>query len=189
MILASKSPRRKELLKTITNDFKVLTSETEEKFKDNLSVYENIMNISNEKCNSVRLQYNIKNDIIIGGDTICYMDNMILGKPIDYDHAFKMIKSFNNKTQEVITGVTLMKVNESYIKTLRFYEISYVTFKNITEREIKKWLDRNEFLDKAGSYGIQDNSENEFFNMEYTGSFNNIVGFPVEKIEQFLKEL
>lgn len=189
MILASKSPRRQELLKIITRDFKVLTVDTDEIFNNVLSVYENLMKVSYEKCNAVRLHYKIENDIIIGGDTICYLDNKVLGKPKNYDDAYNMIKSYDNKTQEVITGVTIMKVCSGYIKTISFYEISYVTFNNITDIEIVSWLKENEYLDKAGAYAIQNNKNKDYFNIEYSGSYNNIVGFPTEKIIEYLKEL
>ncbi len=184
MILASNSPQRKILLKKVNKDFKIIVSNADEVFSSTLSVYENVMNVAFSKAEAVRVEHNIKDEIIIGADTVCYLDGKTLGKPKNYDDAFNMIKSYNNKKQEVITGVSMIYDNGTFIKNYRFYDVSYVTFKNINDDSIKAWLSKDDYLDKAGSYAIQ--KSDNFFNVEIDGSLDNIIGLPVEKIVEIL---
>ncbi len=184
MILASNSPQRKTLLKKIIDNFEIIVSNADEEINTNISVYENVMNVAQIKAEAVRINHNIKNKTIIGADTVCYLDEKILGKPKDYDHAFEMIKSYNNKKQEVITGVSLIYDNGDFIKNYKFYDVSYVTFNNIKDDDIKKWLNKNDYLDKAGSYAIQ--RSGNFFDVYIEGSLDNIIGLPTEKISKVL---
>ncbi len=178
IILASKSPQRKKLLKTILRDFEVKASNIDETFSNNLSVYDNVKKIAFKKANFIK--NNFDSDCIIACDTVCYLDNKVLTKPLNRIDAFNTIKSYNNKKQEVITGVCIITEKNVY----NFYETSYVIFKDVTDESINKWLDKNRFMDKAGSFEILEAPK--YFSVEIEGSINNIVGLPTEKIKEIL---
>ncbi len=179
MILASKSPQRKKLLETLTTNFEVFPSDIDEVFDNSLSVYENVKKIAYEKANHLKNTIN-PDDCIIACDTVCYLNNKIIIKPTDRLNAFNMIKSYNNKTQEVITGVCIITNNKTY----NFYEVSTVTFNNVTDENINKWLDNNSFLDKAGAFEILEAPK--YFDIQINGSINNIIGLPTENIKEIL---
>ncbi len=180
IILASGSPQRKKLLKNILPNFQVEVSNIDETFNNSLSVYENVKNIAYNKASFIKKHF--QSDCIIACDTVCYLDNKVLTKPLNRHDAFNTIKSYNNKKQEVITGTCIITNKNVY----NFYETSYVTFKNIKDENINKWLDENRFMDKAGSFEILEAPK--YFDIEIEGSINNIVGLPTESIEKILKD-
>ena len=179
IILASNSPRRKELLAAHNIDFVVKPSNVDEVIDTKLSVYENVMNLAKIKGLDV---YNKNPDeIVLAADTIVVYDNEILGKPIDEMDAFRMLRLLSGKTHEVITGVAVI----SKEKELLNYEVSKVTFKKITEEEILDYIKTREPMDKAGSYAIQGIGSK--FVESYEGEFDNIVGLPMKLVKKMLK--
>lgn len=177
VILASASPRRKELLKKLVKGFLVIPSEFDENIPfDEASEY--AKKLSFFKAEEVFKRF--CNDIVIGADTIVVLDGKILGKPHDEAQAKIMLDELSGRSHFVITGVTVM----SKQKTVTFAEISTVTFKKLTDTDIENYIKTGSPFDKAGGYGIQDSG----FVEKISGSFDNVVGLPVEKLGEVLKQ-
>lgn len=180
IILASNSPRRKELLSEAKIDFEVIKSDVVEMLDKSKSVLENVKNLAKLKCLDV---YNNNQErIVLAADTIVVFGNKIFGKPVDRTDAFKMLKMLSGNTHEVITGVCVA----SSICVDVDYEISNVTFKELSDEEIWEYIDTNEPMDKAGSYAIQGIGSK--FVLSYTGEFDNIVGLPMKLVLKMLKK-
>ena len=175
IILASASPRRKQLLGEIIKDFLVLPSNEKE---DDVfgSPQEVAKQLSFLKAKSVF--DNNQDCLVIGADTIVVHQNQILGKPKNEAHAIEMLSSLSGKTHEVITGVTIMTKDLS----VTFADVSQVTFKQLDNKEIIDYIATGSPFDKAGGYGIQDSG----FVCDISGSFNNVVGLPTEKLSKIL---
>lgn len=181
IILASNSPRRKELLKEHKIEFDVIPSNVDEKLNKDLDVYNNVMMLAKIKCEDV--YSNNSERIVLAADTIVVYNNEILGKPKDEEDAFRMLKLLSGKTHEVITGVCLMYKE----KVLVDYVVSAVTFKNITDEDIKDYIKTKEPMDKAGSYAIQGIGSK--FIQSYSGQYDNIVGLPMKKVLELLENI
>lgn len=183
IILASNSPRRKELMeKYITPDFLIIPSDVDEKIDDSLSPIDNTVNIAKSKG-----EYVFKNhqeDIVISCDTTVYIENKIYGKPKDEEDAFHMLKELSNKTHHVITAYWIFKKE----KIINGYVISDVTFYDLSDEIIKGYIDTKSPFDKAGGYGIQDEYSKHIVK-GYKGSLSNIIGFPYEDIKKALEGL
>ena len=149
IILASQSPRRRELLGLITTDFQVITADVDETIDENETAENTVMALSKKKAQAVSDLYPGK--VIIGADTIVVCDGKILGKPENRQHAYEMIKMLSGRTHQVLTGVTIT----DFYKTETFFVSSDVTFFELTDEEIKTYVESGECDDKAGSYGIQ----------------------------------
>lgn len=178
-ILASASPRRRELLKQIIPKFEVIPAAADEKV--NLSLFPEQMAcaLAESKCDEVYASHT--EDTVIGCDTIVCFGGEILGKPKDRADAFETLKRLSGKTHYVITGVC---VRNKYNK-LTDFDKTEVKFKVLSDEFIKIYVDGGSPLDKAGSYGIQDGGiVNEYF-----GSYTNVVGLPVNLVRKMLKEV
>lgn len=178
LILASTSPRRKELIKKLNIKFKVVPSEIEEKIDEDLSPEQVAESLSKQKAQDVFLRLG---GTVIGADTIVVLGNEILGKPKDENDAFSTLKKLSGNTHRVISGFTI--INKDKIVT--DYDCTEVKFNKLSDEYIKKYLQSGLWKGKAGSYGIQDGYD---LVEKYTGSFDNVVGFPTEKIAEVLKE-
>ena len=183
IILASKSSRRKQLLSRILDDFKIINSNLDEsKIKiDDPAKY--CRNLSYLKAKTV--SKNFKNDIVIGADTIVFLNNTILGKPKDYNEAFNMLKRLSGQTHTVFTGVTILSINNKV--NINFSEKTNVTFYDIPDNQIDWYIKNNNPYDKAGSYGIQDGSQ--LFVKAINGNYENVIGLPISKIYRYFIEL
>ena len=175
IILASGSPRRKELMKLITDDFKIVVSDADEDVEENMSPTELTMLLSKRKADAVKSLVS-KEDVVISADTVVSVDGKILGKPIDKQDAFNTLKNLSGKTHNVITGVTVSK-GENYET---FSVTTDVLFYELTDDEINLYLEKDEYKDKAGSYGIQ--GFGGLFVEKITGDYNNVVGLPVAEL-------
>lgn len=178
-ILASKSPRRKELLEQAGFTFDIITNDVEEIISPSLTPYENVKNISYLKGLSVYLEH--KDSLVLSCDTIVCLDNKIYGKPKDRTDAYNTLASFSGRTHEVVSGVSILSKNVN----ISLYVKSYVTFKKLTDEDINSYLDTNEPYDKAGSYAIQGIGKKLI--ESYSGSLNNIIGLPIEYIKDVIK--
>jgi septum formation protein len=183
IILASTSPRRHELAKVMGLDFKIVPSDYEEDMTLKMHPKKLVQFLAHGKAQDVAKKY--KKGIVIGVDTIVIYKNQVLGKPKDKKHAFKMLKSFSGKTQEVYSGVCLIDCKTG--ETIRDYEVTIVKFRKLEDSEIKKYIATGEPLDKAGAYGIQDLSS--IFIEKIDGCYFNVVGFPVYNIYKNLKKI
>ncbi|MCC3863353.1 Maf family protein [Terrisporobacter petrolearius] len=182
IILASKSPRRREILENTKVRFSVKESQVYEVIKADESPKETVMRLAYEKALDVA--NNNEESLVIGADTIVVINNQILGKPKNEEEAYDMIKLLSGKTHYVITGFAL--INLSLNKKVIDCEVSQVTFKELSEECIKDYLNTKESLDKAGAYGIQGYGGLLVNNIQ--GDYFNIVGLPISKISDCLKD-
>lgn len=180
IILASQSPRRRELLGLITTDFQIITADVDETIDENETAENTVMALSKKKAQVVSDLYPGK--VIIGADTIVVCDGKILGKPENRQHAYEMIKMLSGRTHQVLTGVTIT----DFYKTETFFVSSDVTFFELTDEEIRTYVESGECDDKAGSYGIQ--GKGSLLVEKISGDYFNIVGLPVSVLNKKLKE-
>lgn len=187
IILASNSPRRKELLKLIISDFEILQSEKEEILDERLTPEKEVEYLSYVKAKDV-FDRTEGNRIIIGADTIVTKNNKIYGKPKDKENAKEIIKELleGDKTHEVITGLTIIIENNRKIEEYKMIDKAKVYLKNIEDKEIQKWIDTGNAMDKAGAYGIQ--SEFSVFIEKIDGNYTTVVGLPVHKVYDIIKK-
>ena len=174
-ILASNSPRRKEILNQVGINFKIIPSQVNEHSKLNYSPNKFAEYWSTIKTQKVSKMF--QNDIIIGADTIVCINNKILGKPRNIKDSVKMLKKLSGNTHKVITGVSIACYKENIFKT--FSETTKVIVKNISKDQINYYVNNFKTLDKAGSYGIQD-----FFSVwikKINGCYYNVMGLPISK--------
>ncbi|MCI8273331.1 MAG: septum formation protein Maf [Clostridia bacterium] len=187
IILASGSPRRKELLKLITSKFEIIVSGVEENLEEGLTPQEQVKRLAYIKAKDIYEKTN-GNRIIIGADTIVTKDNKIYGKPKDKVQAKQMIEELINgdKTHSVITGICILIEDNGEYKEYNTYDEVKVFFKDISNKEIEKWIDTGKALDKAGAYSIQD--EFGVFIDRIEGNYTTIVGLPINKVYDIIKE-
>ena len=181
IILASGSPRRQQYFKELDIDFTIQLKEVEEVYPEHLRA-EEITNFLAELKAAAFNHLNI-NDVLITSDTIVWHKEKALGKPKNYQDAFEMLQSMSGKTHEVITSVCF----KTSVKTETIFEVTKVTFKEISDDAITYYLDNYKPFDKAGSYGIQ-----EWIGLiaisKIEGSYANVVGMPVDKVYDKLIE-
>ncbi len=182
IILASNSPRRRELLSGANIEFKIkVLEDIDEDFPDNIPKEQVAEYLSKIKASSYS---NIltSNDLIITADTIVLMDNKIYGKPIDLADARQMLKELSGKTHQVITGVSLTTLD----KQVSFSDITQVTFGELIDSDIEYYIDNYKPFDKAGAYGIQ-----EWIGYigvkSIEGSYFNVMGLPIYRVCNELK--
>ncbi len=181
LILASNSPRRKEILSKMGYSFTVVPSLFDEN-DVNFPPQDTAKELAYLKAKEVFDRLN-KNDIaVLGADTTVCLNENILGKPKDREEAFSMLSALSGKTHEVITGYAIITKDKTY----RGAEVSEVTFNELSNSFINEYLDDAKPFDKAGSYGIQDGYD---LVKNLKGSFDNVVGLPSEKIGSLLKEI
>ena len=181
-ILASKSPRRQELLHSFGIEFQVIVKEVEEDYPENL-VKEEIpvfLAVLKSKPFLNELQ---ENDLLITADTIVWLTYKILGKPNNVEEAISMLKELSGQEHEVISGVCLSSKN----KQKTFYSVSKVRFKKLSDYEIEYYVSRFKPFDKAGSYGIQEWIG--FIGITHIeGSFYNVMGLPIQKLYEEIQK-
>ncbi|WP_409254366.1 Maf family protein [Bacillus sp. SCS-153A] len=181
LILASGSPRRKELLQQIQLSFSIEVSNADETFAPELQPHEVVMELSKRKAVSVAAQH--PESFVIGSDTVVVFNNEIMGKPSDSEHAKEMLRTLSGNTHSVYTGVAI--VNNK--KEKMFYKKTDVTFWELTEEEIETYTASGEPLDKAGGYGIQ--GIGAFLVKEIKGDYFSVVGLPISQVYRSLKEM
>ena len=181
LILASKSPRRQELLKNITDDFIVVPSDIDESSIKELDPVRFAVEASILKAKDVGKKYPF--DVVIGADTVVAVDSTIIGKPKDRDDARSILRILSGTRHRVITGLAIYRKSDD--KLLTGYEISYVKFKKLSPEEIEEELEKNEYMDKAGGYAIQ--SVRDRFVEELKGDYDNVVGLPVKRLRELLR--
>lgn len=183
-ILASGSPRRKDLLRGMGIEFEVILPSDETEILHKSFNYELVERVAKEKGESV-LKKAPENSIIISADTVVVCDNIILGKPRSFDDAFHILKLLNNNTHKVVTAVCIIDSDSG--KELVRSETSSVTFDNISDEELKDYIYKFKPYDKAGSYGIQELKSSFIKNIE--GEYENIVGLPIKLLKSMLNEI
>ncbi|MDE6760460.1 MAG: Maf family protein [Lachnospiraceae bacterium] len=188
IILASASPRRVELLKQAGFTFTVKPSNIKEVIAE--APPDKIAeDLAYQKANDVYLhlkkEYQDKDYMVIGADTVVYYDKEILGKPADDQEAFDMLKLLSDRTHQVFTGIAIIRKINGEKQTQLLHERTDVTFYPISDHELKKYIATGDPLDKAGAYGIQGTFAVHV--KEIRGDYNNVVGLPIAKLYQSLK--
>ncbi|OGK14041.1 septum formation protein Maf [Candidatus Roizmanbacteria bacterium RIFCSPLOWO2_02_FULL_37_19] len=182
IILASQSPRRKKLLKQIGLPFSVDPSTYDEIIDKKMTPEELAVYLSRKKAEDVARRY--KNALIVGADTFVVFHNEIIGKPQDKTHAFEILKKFSGKTHMIISGITV--INTKTGKMISETEQTRVTFRVLSDAEIKAYVQTGEPLDKAGAYGIQERGAK--FVKKIEGDYFNVVGLPISKLIYILQQ-
>ncbi|HEX5668704.1 MAG TPA: Maf family nucleotide pyrophosphatase [Chitinophagaceae bacterium] len=185
IVLASQSPRRKQLLEWAEVDFDIMSRETGETWPAGLAIEEIPVYISREKALAVRsmdLFKRYEGDIpVLAADTIVVLDDQVLGKPLDREHAISMLRSLSGRKHKVVTGVVIM--NDE--KEIAFSDVTEVEFYSVAEEDLIYYVDKFEPFDKAGAYAIQ-----EWIGVigirSVAGDFYNVMGLPVSKVVQAL---
>lgn len=180
IILASKSPRRKQIMEMLNIPFEIIVADIDEKINHNNDLVKEIENISFLKALKVFNDH--KDAIVIGADTIVIVNNEVLGKPKDEEDAKRMLKLLENNKHHVITGVTILSNNQSET----FSNISEVYFNSIDDKEIEEYIKTGEPMDKAGAYAIQGLGAK--FIKKIDGDFYSIMGLPLSDINIRLKK-
>lgn len=182
MILASSSPRRKEILENFGFSLKIFTKNIEE-ISDKKDIKEKIKDIAQKKVIAVASDF--PNEYVVGADTVVVVDNSILGKPHSREEAFNMLKSLSGREHEVITAYSFVNIS----KNISFcdVDVTKVTFKKLTDEEINWYIDTKEHIDKAGAYGIQ--GKGSYFVENINGDFFTVMGFPLGKFVRHLKNI
>lgn len=184
VVLASKSPRRQELLKHIGVDFTILTKDVDESYPSRLAPLEVAPFLSLKKAKAFEDSELPEDFMVITADTVVIAENEILGKPKDRDDAFRMLELLSGKTHKVVTGVTVR--TKDFTKT--FSVMSKVTFDNIDNQEIEYYVDNYKPYDKAGAYGIQEWIG--YIGVSCVeGSYFNVMGLPTRKLYMVLKNI
>ena len=187
VILASGSPRRKELLKMVVPEFEIIVSGAEENLEEGLMPEEQTTRLSYLKAKNVFNE--TKGDrIVIGSDTIVVKDEKIYGKPENKEHAKQMVKELldGDRTHYVITGLSVIVENDGECKEYNTFDKVKVYFSDITDAEIEKWIDSGEAMDKAGAYAIQ--GRFGVFVEKIEGNYSTVVGLPIHKVYDIIKK-
>lgn len=178
VVLASKSPRRRELMHLLDMPFSVRVADVEETLLANATPEQQAAHLSYIKAKAVAEA----GEIVIGADTIVVLGDRILGKPKDKLDAVQMLQQLSGNTHRVMTGVTVISDD----KEISCTEVTEVTFRPLSEKEILRYVDTLEPMDKAGSYGIQGGAAK--FVSGIRGDYFNVVGLPVCRLSQILRE-
>lgn len=179
IILASASPRRKQILGELVERFRVFPATGEERADESLSPDKKALFLAQAKAEEV---FSLFPDcIVIGADTVVASGDLTLGKPKDEEDAFRTLKMLSGREHSVYTGICFLTKHEKISETVR----SEVTFNDLSDEFISKYVAGGSPMDKAGSYGIQD----EGVVKSYTGSYTNIVGLPIERTGEILRRL
>lgn len=181
IILASSSPRRADILKKHNIEFKIIPSPYVEDHSRTDFSYDFIENLAYNKAKAVVPLVN-EQSLIVGADTIVVLDGKILGKPNGYDGAFEMLKNLSGKTHHVVTAIVVMDSDTQNYK--KQSTTSEVTFENLTDEQIKYYIDNFKPFDKAGSYGIQEMPKG--YIKSYTGDLENIIGISSKTLLEML---
>ena len=180
VILASQSPRRKELMGLFHIPFTVRVSDADESMDPKLSPAEAVGLVSRRKAEAVTRE---GDDLVIAADTIVVCGGEILGKPKDTEDAYRMLRLLSGRDHQVMTGMTLLRGQTCRTVT----EITDIHFRELSDREIHAYIRTGEPMDKAGSYGIQGGAA--LFAQHLVGDYYNVMGLPVCRLSQLLREL
>jgi septum formation protein len=181
LILASGSPRRAELLRQLGVEFTVVPSDAPEVHDDHLTAREISQLNAYRKARVIAKRF--PDALVLGADTLVYLDTTLLGKPANLEDAYRMLSQLSGRTHEVVTALCLLHLRTHRQKL--FFESTAVTFRALNAVNIRRYLAKVNPLDKAGAYAIQD--EGDLIVERISGSYTNVVGLPVEKLREELE--
>lgn len=179
-ILASQSPRRKELMGLFHKPFIIRVADIDETMDSNKLPYDEVARVSREKAQAVE---RTPEDVVIAADTIVVCGSQVLGKPTDEADAFRMLSLLSGRDHQVMTGMAVLRGDRCISCT----EVKDIHFRKLTDDEIWDYIRTGEPMDKAGSYGIQGGAA--LFAERINGDYYNVVGLPVCRLSQILKEI
>ena len=183
LILASRSPRRAEILKREKVEFAAKIPPDVEGGEASSDPAQHVLSLSRRKATSVAEE--VENAIVLGADTIVVLDGEILGKPQDRENAFSILKKLSGRKHRVYTGITL--VNKYNGKLVSDYDVTEVKFNQLDDEKIWAYIDTKEPMDKAGAYGIQ--GMGGFLVESIQGSLDNVIGLPTDKLKEMLAKV
>lgn len=192
LILASESPRRKDLLARAGFFFHVFSVKVSENLEKNLTVDEQILRIAREKADASHRVYKSLNNqpfLILAADTMVVLDGEPLGKPESEEEAFNFLRRLSGRAHEVKTAVVLVEGPDTFegnLKMRQGIETTQVHFRPLSDREIREYIASGEPMDKAGAYGIQGLGGN--FVEKFVGAYDNVVGLPIDLVRRLLRE-
>ncbi|WP_340085018.1 Maf family protein [Siminovitchia sp. FSL H7-0308] len=181
LVLASTSPRRKELLEMLHIPFTVCSPQVDETISASISPANMVMELAARKAKAVAKHHG--DSCVVGADTIVAIHGDMLGKPFDKKHAFQMLQTLSGQTHFVFTGVAVFFADT--IET--YYEKTEVTFWELSEKEIERYIATDEPLDKAGAYGIQ--GWGSLLVKEIHGDYFSVVGLPIARVARMLEKI
>ena len=180
LILASQSPRRKELLGLFHIPFQIRVADIDETMDPEKPAAEEVARVSRAKAMAVKRK---KDDVVVAADTIVVCAGQVLGKPRDEADAFRMLRLLSGRDHQVMTGMTVLRGETALTTT----EITDIHFRELTDGEIHRYIATGEPMDKAGSYGIQGGAA--LFAEKLHGDYYNVMGLPVCRLGQLLKQI
>lgn len=178
LILASQSPRRKELMGLFHIPFVIRAADIDETMDEKLSPYDEVARVSRLKAAATPHE---EDDVVVAADTIVVCGGKVLGKPKDEADAFAMLRLLSGKDHQVMTGLTVLRGNSATVCT----EVTDIHFRDLTDEEILAYIRTGDPMDKAGSYGIQGGAA--LFVERINGDYYNVMGLPVCRLGQILK--
>ena len=181
-ILASASPRRKDILSSAGFSFDIIPSDADESIEQTLSPEETVKELAGRKALSVAQQH--PDSVVFGCDTVVALDGVILGKPENDEDAFHMLRMLSGKTHKVSTGVCVMRLSDG--KSISLSDTTEVTFYNLSDETIRSYIATSECADKAGAYGIQ--GFGSVLVKEIRGDYFSVMGLPVARAVRVLSE-
>lgn len=188
VVLASNSPRRKELLHRIFDSFDVIKSNFNEESVDEKNPEELVKILSLKKAEEVfdKIESNESELLVIGGDTLVYFDGQVLGKPKDEKDAYNTLKNLQGNKNEVYSAFTVILKKGSKLKKETVLSKSIVTMKTMTDEEIEEYIKTEEPMDKAGSFSVQ-GIGNKFVD-SIEGAYNSVIGLDIDKLKEVLEK-
>lgn len=187
LILASSSPRRRQILEEAGFEFRVNSVKVSERFAKNLTIEGAIQDVAVRKAKATAQRIKIPKSqkiLIVSADTVVILENQVLGKPKNQTEAVEFLRRLSAKTHRVVTAVCTILSDQEHIET--FYDETLVEFRSLLANEISSYVATGEPMDRAGAYAIQGGAAG--FVQSTKGSWYNVVGFPIERFEAYLQE-
>ena len=188
MILASQSPRRIELMREAGYDIRVIPADIDETPFDGEAPLTLVERLARAKAAAVAAEHAEPNELTVAADTIVTFDGKILGKPATEDEARTMLRELSGRTHQVATGVCIVKAGDTAAQSLSFVDVTDVTFYELTEEQIERYVASGEPMDKAGAYGIQGTGGRMLVH-DISGDFYNVVGLPIARVARAIQKL
>lgn len=183
IVLASQSPRRRDLLAGLVPEFKIITDDSEEVMRDGEQPFDMVCRLARQKAENVAAKLN-EDALVLAADTVVALDGRVLGKPSDEEEAFSMLSALSGREHRVFTGIAITDTGSK--KRYSDFECTKVKFRELTDEEIRNYIASGEPMDKAGSYGIQELGALLVEGVD--GDYFNVVGLPLCKLGKILKE-
>lgn len=192
MILASQSPRRIELMREAGYDIRVIPADIDETPFDDETPLTLVERLARAKAAAIAAEHAEPNELTIAADTIVTFDGKILGKPANEDEARTMLRELSGRTHQVATGVCIVKAGDATAphaaESLSFVDVTDVTFYELTDEQIERYVASGEPMDKAGAYGIQGVGGRMLVH-DISGDFYNVVGLPIARVARAIQKL